>query len=134
MQEGPSGIGYGLKHQARCISDVKADTDHTIHTSFITGTLSLKEDNEVHLIPLSSGRTELICEGLLSHPNEIWDLVSCPFDQGMFSTVFFTGESYGAAVWQIPELYAQLTSPQLERIASLDAQVGKVNWSVYFDE
>ncbi|GKV16159.1 hypothetical protein SLEP1_g26841 [Rubroshorea leprosula] len=79
MQGGPSGIGYGLKYQA--------DTDHT---SFITGTLSLKEDNEVHLIRFSSDRTELKCEGLFSHPNEIWDLVSCPFDQRMLSTVFFT--------------------------------------------
>jgi len=33
--------------QARCISDVKADTDHT---SFITGTLSLREENEVKTI------------------------------------------------------------------------------------
>ncbi|OMP11145.1 hypothetical protein COLO4_03999 [Corchorus olitorius] len=124
MQGGSSGIGYGLKYQARCISDVKADTDHT---SFITGTLSLKEENEVHLIRLSSGGTELICEGLFSHPNEIWDLASCPFDQRIFSTVFSTGESYGAAIWQIPELYGQLNSPQLERIASLDAHVGKIN-------
>jgi hypothetical protein len=44
MQGGSSGIGYGLKYQARCISDVKADRDHT---SFLTGTLSLKEENEV---------------------------------------------------------------------------------------
>ncbi|GLT75569.1 hypothetical protein SLA2020_472840 [Shorea laevis] len=124
MQGGPSGIGYGLKYQARCISDVKADTDHT---SFITGTLSLKEENEVHLIRLSSGGTELVCEGLFSHPNEIWDLASCPFDQRIFSTVFFTGESYGAAVWQIPELYGQLNSPQLECIDPLDAHVGKIN-------
>ncbi|XWS20865.1 hypothetical protein CRYUN_Cryun30bG0005700 [Craigia yunnanensis] len=78
MQGGSSGIGYGLKYRARCISDVKADTDHT---SFITGTLSLREENEVHLIRLSSGGTELIFEGLFSHPNEIWDLASCPFDQ-----------------------------------------------------
>lgn len=35
-------LGFGA--QARCISDVKADTDHT---SFLTGTLSLKEENEV---------------------------------------------------------------------------------------
>lgn len=124
MQGGSSGIGYGLKYQARCISDVKADTDHT---SFITGTLSLKEENEVHLIRLSSGGTELICEGLFSHPNEIWDLASCPFDQRIFSTVFFTGESYGAAIWQIPELYGQLNSPQLEKIASLDSHAGKIN-------
>ena len=38
------------------------------------------------------------------------------------------GESFGAAVWQIPELYGQLNSPQLERIASLDGHVGKLNW------
>lgn len=45
----------------------------------------------MHLIRLSSGGTELICEGLFSHPNEIWDLASCPFDQRIFSTVFSTG-------------------------------------------
>ncbi|KAL6295473.1 hypothetical protein ACE6H2_003615 [Prunus campanulata] len=123
MQGGSSGIGYGLKYQARCISDVKADTDHT---SFITGTLSLKEENEVHLIRLSSDGTELVCEGLFSHPNEIWDLASCPFDQRIFSTVYSTGESYGAAIWQIPELYGELNSPQLERITSLDSQVAKI--------
>lgn len=32
--------------QARCIADVKADTDHT---SFLTGTLSLKEEIEVFI-------------------------------------------------------------------------------------
>ncbi|GAB4828423.1 WD repeat-containing protein dwa2 [Ancistrocladus abbreviatus] len=123
MQGGSTGIGYGLKYQARCIADVKADTDHT---SFITGTLSLKEENEVHLIRLASGGTELICEGLFSHPHEIWDLASCPFDQRIFSTVFLNGESYGAAIWQIPELYGQLNSPQLERLAALDAHTGKI--------
>lgn len=38
------------------------------------------------------------------------------------------GESYGAAVWQIPELYGQLNSPQLEKIASLDAHSRKISW------
>ncbi|KVI07723.1 hypothetical protein Ccrd_013914, partial [Cynara cardunculus var. scolymus] len=124
MQGGSTGVGYGLKYQARCITDVKADTDHT---SFLTGTLSLKEENEVHLIRLSSDGTELVCEGLFSHPNEIWDLASCPFDQRIFSTVFSSGESYEAAVWQIPELYGQSNSPQLECIASLDAHNSKIN-------
>ncbi|PWA46123.1 transducin/WD40 repeat-like superfamily protein [Artemisia annua] len=123
MQGGSNGVGYGLKYQARCIADVKADTDHT---TFLTGTLSLKEENEVHLIRLSSDGTELVCEGLFSHPNEIWDLASCPFDQRIFSTVFSSSESYGAAVWQIPELYGQSNSPQLECIASLDAHSSKI--------
>ncbi|GJX08272.1 ribonuclease H-like domain-containing protein [Tanacetum coccineum] len=39
---------------------------------------------------------------------------------------FRTGESYGAAVWQIPELYGQSNSPQLECIASLDAHSSKI--------
>lgn len=45
----------------------------------------------MHLIRLSSDGTELICEGLFSHPDEIWDLASCPFDQRIFSTVFSSG-------------------------------------------
>ncbi|XP_009619806.1 WD repeat-containing protein DWA2 [Nicotiana tomentosiformis] len=129
MQGGSNGIGYGLKYQARCIADVKADTDHT---SFLTGTLSLKEENEVHLIRLSSAGTELICEGLFSHPNEIWDLASCPFDQRIFSTVFSSGETYGAAIWQIPELYGQLNSPQLEKIAALDAHSSKIKCTLWW--
>ncbi|RRT64228.1 hypothetical protein B296_00027694 [Ensete ventricosum] len=75
--------------QARCIADVKADTDHT---SFLAGTLSLKEENEVHLIRLSTPGLELVCEGLFYHPNEIWDLKSCPFNPRIFSTVFTSGE------------------------------------------
>ncbi|KAJ7957956.1 WD repeat-containing protein DWA2-like [Quillaja saponaria] len=123
MQGGSSGIGYGLKYQARCISDVKVDTDNT---SFLTGTLSLKEENEVHLIRLPSGGSELICEGLFSHPNEIWGLASCPCDQRIFSTDVVEGESFGASIWQIPELFGELNSPQLEHITSLDGHVGKI--------
>ncbi|XP_020595005.1 WD repeat-containing protein DWA2-like, partial [Phalaenopsis equestris] len=86
MQGGSTGIVYGgLKYQARCITDVTADTENT---SFLAGTLSLKEENEVHLIRLSSNGTELVCEGLFYHPSEIWDLKSCPFDSRIFSTVF----------------------------------------------
>ncbi|KAL6583992.1 hypothetical protein OROMI_003281 [Orobanche minor] len=51
----------------------------------------------VHLVRLLSGGTELICEGLFSHPNEIWDLASCPFDQRILYTVF-------SSVGQEPEL------------------------------
>ncbi|KAK4745771.1 hypothetical protein SAY87_012083 [Trapa incisa] len=121
MQGASSGIGYGLKYQARCICDVSADTDHT---SFLTGTLSLKEENEVHLIRMSYGGTELICEGLFSHPNEIWDLRSCPFDRRIFSSVS-SGESFGAAVWQIPELYGHVIwwpSGKQNRLISIDQE------------
>ncbi|KAI4336710.1 hypothetical protein L6164_015202 [Bauhinia variegata] len=91
--------------------------------------LSVSKEKTVHLIRLSSSGNELFCEGLFSHPNEIWDLASCPFDQRIFSTVYSTGESYGAAIWQIPELYGELSSPQLERITTLDNHAGKIKCS-----
>ncbi|KAL0363987.1 UNVERIFIED_CONTAM: WD repeat-containing protein DWA2 [Sesamum angustifolium] len=118
MQGGSTGIGYGLKYQARCISDVKADTDHTV-------------SSPVHLLRLSSGGTELICEGffrtrmksgislLVLLINGFSLLYSLPLWQK-------AGETYGAAVWQIPELYGQLSSPQLESVASLDGHTCKI--------
>ncbi|XP_072996790.1 WD repeat-containing protein DWA2-like [Typha latifolia] len=124
MQGGSTGVVYGgLKYQARCISDVKADPDHT---TFLAGTLSLKEENEVHLIRLSESGFELVCEGLFYHPNEIWDLKSCPYDPRIFSTVFTSGETYGASIWKIPELYGQSNAPQLEQLVSLDEHTFKI--------
>lgn len=46
----------------------------------------------------------------------------------MMMLYLFVGETYGAAIWQIPEMYGQLNSPQLERIASLDAHSSKIKW------
>lgn len=43
----------------------------------------------------------------------------------------FEGESFGAAIWQIPEPYGQSNSSTLECVASLDAHVGKINWWVH---
>ncbi|XP_006660371.1 WD repeat-containing protein DWA2 [Oryza brachyantha] len=124
MQGGSSGIVYGgLKYQARCIADVRADAGST---TFLAGTLSLKEENEVHLIRLSPAESELVCDGLFYHPNEIWDLKSCPFDHRVFSTVYTSGEGYGASVWKIPEMYGQSNSPQLEQLFTLDEHTGKI--------
>ncbi|PUZ52620.1 hypothetical protein GQ55_6G285600 [Panicum hallii var. hallii] len=124
MQGGSSGIVYGgLKYQARCIADVRADAGST---TFLAGTLSLKEENEVHLIRLSPAESELVCDGLFYHPNEIWDLKSCPFDHRVFSTVYTSGEGYGAAVWKIPEQHGQSNSPQLEQLFELTGHTGKI--------
>ncbi|KAJ4774956.1 Protein TSSC1 [Rhynchospora pubera] len=124
MQGASTGIVYGgLKYQARCIADVRADPDHT---SFLAGTLSLKEENEVHLIRLSPSGNELLCEGLFYHQNEIWDLKSCPYDSRILSTVYTSGETYGASVWKIPEISSQSNSPQLDQLVSLDDHTAKI--------
>lgn len=130
MRAASNGIVYGgLKYQARCIADVRADAGHT---SFLAGTLSLKEENEVHLIRLSKSGTELVCDGLFYHPSEIWDLASCPFDSRIFSTVSASGEKYGAAIWQIPELSGQSNAPQLEELVSLNEHTCKIKSVVWW--
>jgi len=123
MQAGSGGIAYGLKYQARCIANVTADSQHT---SFLVGTLSLREENEVHLIQLSSSSSELTCEGFYSHPQEIWDLSACPFDFHIFSTVYASVGDYGAALWRIPEHSEHSNVPQLDQLARFDAHTHKI--------
>ncbi|KAH9315412.1 hypothetical protein KI387_024039, partial [Taxus chinensis] len=119
------GVAYGLKYQARCIANVTADSHNT---SFLLGTLSPRDDNEVHFIQLSPFGTELTCEGLYLHPHEIWDLASCPFDLHIFTTVYASGGKYGASLWRIPELSMHHNAPQLEQLASLDGHTHKIKW------
>jgi hypothetical protein len=57
----------------------------------------------VHLIRLLPGENELVCDGLFYHPNEIWDLKSCPFDHRLFSTVYTSGRK-SSTLSQIPLL------------------------------
>eukprot|EP01018_Ginkgo_biloba_P019040 Gb_02376 [translate_table: standard] len=123
MQPGSAGVAYGLKYQARCIANLRADSQHT---SFLAGTLSLRDENEVHLIQLSPSGAELTCEGIYSHPHEIWDLAACPFDLHIFSTVYASAGDYGAALWKIPDLSKHSNAPQLEQLASLDAHAHKI--------
>lgn len=42
------------------------------------------------------------------------------------------GETYGASIWEIPELYGQSNAPQLEQLVSLNEHSFKIKWWVYF--
>ncbi|KAI8016253.1 WD repeat-containing protein DWA2 [Camellia lanceoleosa] len=133
MQGGSTGIGYGLKYQVRCITiDVKTDTESP-HQFHCQSTLSLKEENRVHLIR-SFHRAELVNSyvRVCFASNEDLGPLLVPYSQRIFSTVFSYGESYGAAIWQIPELYGQLNSPQLERIGSLMPTILEIKCTLWW--
>jgi hypothetical protein len=49
------------------------------------------ENKQVHLIQLADNSADILCEGLYTHQNEIWDLAACPFDSQFFSTVYASG-------------------------------------------
>lgn len=121
------GSAYGVKYQARCIAALTADLEHT---RFLVGTLSLKEENEVHLIQYSTNSGDLTCEGLYPHQHEIWDLACCPFDPLVFSTVYASGGEYGATLWRISE--HTKSSSQLQKLASLDGHAKKIKCTLWW--
>ncbi|KAH7300812.1 hypothetical protein KP509_24G079800 [Ceratopteris richardii] len=92
--------------------------------SFLVGTLSLREQNEVHLIKYSANTGDVACEGLYSHAQEIWDLASCPFDPLIFSTAYASTGDFGALVWRISE-HSKRTN-QLEKLAYLSGHTKRI--------
>ncbi|GJP31611.1 hypothetical protein CLOM_g16167 [Closterium sp. NIES-68] len=130
MFGGGTSRTYGVKFQARCIA-AQAGEKH--HTRFLVGTLSLREENEVHLIQLADDGSEVTCEGLYLHQHEIWDLATCPFDSALLSTVYASAGEYHAAIWRIPDkAFSHGTgAPSLQLAAELkglEAPVKKVLW------
>ncbi|KAG0587198.1 hypothetical protein KC19_2G147600 [Ceratodon purpureus] len=86
--------------QARCISAQTADRENN---RWLVGTLSLRYENEVHVLQLGENSSELVCQGLYTHRDEIWDIAACPFNTSLFSTVYSRAGETGTAVWKIPE-------------------------------
>jgi len=46
---------------------------------------------KVHLLHLGENSSELVCQGLYSHRDEIWDLAACPYNKSLFTTVYSSG-------------------------------------------
>ncbi|KAI9276890.1 WD40-repeat-containing domain protein [Phascolomyces articulosus] len=72
---------FGLRHQARCLTSVSASTEKS---KFLVGTVGTK-NNVVCLLDFDEDKSE-INPTLFDHPNEIWDIVSCPSDESLFFT------------------------------------------------
>ncbi|CAG8483570.1 3476_t:CDS:10 [Dentiscutata erythropus] len=71
--EGRSCV-YGLRHQARCLTAVTAETEQN---KFLVGSQTLKRDNEIHLIDFHEDEFE-ITSTIYQHSEEVWDIAACP--------------------------------------------------------
>jgi hypothetical protein len=74
------------------VTDFKLD--HAQNTYWVMNTFVggfEPENGQVHLIQLADNSADILCEGLYTHQNEIWDLAACPFDSQFFSTVYASG-------------------------------------------
>ncbi|GAN04269.1 protein TSSC1 [Mucor ambiguus] len=72
---------FGLRHQARCLTPVTSSTEQS---KFLAGTVGSK-DNVVCLLEYDDDDTT-ITPTMYSHPEEVWDIVSCPTDENLLFT------------------------------------------------
>ncbi|KAJ8662418.1 hypothetical protein O0I10_002112 [Lichtheimia ornata] len=72
---------YGIRHQARCLTAVNASTEKS---KFLVGTVGVK-NNVVCLLEFDEDKSEIIPTSF-SHPDEVWDICTCPTDEALFFT------------------------------------------------
>ncbi|KAI7892799.1 WD40-repeat-containing domain protein [Mucor mucedo] len=72
---------FGLRHQARCLTAVTSSIEKS---KFLAGTVGAK-DNAIYLLEYNDD-TMAITPTLYNHPEEIWDIVSCPTDENLLFT------------------------------------------------
>ncbi|CEP19165.1 hypothetical protein [Parasitella parasitica] len=66
---------------ARCLAPVTSSTEHS---KFLAGTVGAK-DNVVCLLEYDDQETTIV-PTMYSHPEEVWDIVSCPEDENLLFT------------------------------------------------
>ncbi|KAI7864681.1 WD40-repeat-containing domain protein [Spinellus fusiger] len=76
-----SSCVYGLRHQARCLTGVRASPEKS---QFLVGTVGAK-DNVVCLLEYDDEKGEVL-PTLYHHADEVWDIASNPYDANLFFT------------------------------------------------
>lgn len=113
-QESAAAI-YGLTSKARCIAaqapGIGADDEDgggdtaASRSRFLIGTLSLREENEVHLIEVDDSDPDApsVQEvGIFSHPGEVWALSPSPTDPALLFTSYDSDAVPKCTLWRIP--------------------------------
>eukprot|EP00732_Lithocolla_globosa_P001263 Lithocolla_globosa_v1_NODE_599_length_3623_cov_13.493554.p1 type:complete len:371 gc:universal NODE_599_length_3623_cov_13.493554:2370-3482(+) len=121
---------YGLKYQARALTAQAAETEKT---RFFVGSLSLKHDNELHLLEFNEEENEIQSQ-VFQHEKEIWSISSSNFFPDLLFTCFTevsgSEASIKASLWRIPDYSSDTIfedkSVPLESLITLEGHVGNV--------
>ena len=93
---------YGLKLSARCLTPQLGSTEGH---SFLVGTTSLREDNEIHVIDFDEELNEVKCKQVCKHPREVWSLTPSPHDPKLLFTCTSAprGDPEDVSLWRLPD-------------------------------
>ncbi|GAA5810983.1 hypothetical protein MFLAVUS_004412 [Mucor flavus] len=122
---------FGLRHQARCLAPVTSSTEKS---QFLAGTVGVK-DNAIYLLEYDDEDMTII-PTMYNHPEEIWDIVSCPTDENLLFTshspVSGNPLNKKATLWRKPAVEAREDPNQyldLTRLVTLENEgIKKVLW------
>ncbi|ORE11971.1 WD40 repeat-like protein [Rhizopus microsporus var. microsporus] len=120
---------FGLRHQARCLTSVKKSTEKS---KFLAGTVGAKE-NVVCLLEYDDDNA-LLSSFMFQHPQEVWDIASCPNDEDVFftchSSVCESPLKSKATLWRKPSVSIENQQQELIPLMTLDYEgAKKVVWS-----
>jgi len=111
---------YGLTAKARCITSQIAETEKN---RFLVGTLSLRDDNEIHLIEVREDGGDITCVNIFNHPCEIWAISACPSNPALLFTCYNTGTEYKATLWRMNE---NRSNVKLDEVLELRGHTGVI--------
>ncbi|KAI8354171.1 WD40-repeat-containing domain protein [Blakeslea trispora] len=127
---------FGLGHQARCLTSVAHNTEQS---QFLTGSVGVK-DNIVCLLEYDEDDM-VITSTQFSHPEEVWNIASCPMNPDMFFTchspVSGNPLEKRATLWQKPtEIKPSTDQPfSLTSICTLNfTGIQKILWGIQFKD
>lgn len=125
-----SELVYGLTSKARSVT---AQTGETDATRFLIGTLSLREENQVHLIEIveqQDGSSDIRGLAVFPHQNEIWNMAPCPTKAELLFTCYTNNQQNRskktATLWKlnVPE---NVLENQL--LLDKESDINSIMWS-----
>ncbi|KAI9019523.1 WD40-repeat-containing domain protein [Phycomyces nitens] len=122
-----SSCVHGLRHQARCLTSVKASTEES---QFLVGTVGAK-DNGVCLLKYDDEQAQ-VKSTMYAHADEVWDIASCPANEDLFFTthsqVSSNPRQRKATLWRKPE-WSREGDTSLVKVISLEQEgIKRVLW------
>uniref|UniRef100_A0A7S4PHM5 EIPR1-like beta-propeller domain-containing protein n=1 Tax=Guillardia theta TaxID=55529 RepID=A0A7S4PHM5_GUITH len=134
--------GYVLRHNARCVTSIRAETNADLFLVATVGVKGVRDlpgksqtgapSHDVQLLEYNDDTAEVQCLRIYAHPGEVWSLSPCPRDKSLFASLHTSTKSshaLEASVFKMSdieeEVVTTLTSP-LEKFASLDDRPSSV--------
>lgn len=70
---------------------VQIESVRVVVQGILCGLLVCAHTVKVHVLHLGENSSELVCQGLYSLHDEIWDIAACPYNKSLFTTVCSSG-------------------------------------------